>query len=415
MAESPTRREFLKTAAAGAAAVSLSASSYARVIGANDRISIGIIGCGSRGIDAHMTGINTHAKAMNVEITAVCDPWSVRRDMAAAKCKEWYNVDARKCVSYRDLLELDTIDAVTIASVEHQHTTQLRAVAEAKKDVYCEKPLGKDFEDLKKAVDAVKKNNVVCQVGTQLRSMASMTGARELFKTGILGKLSRVEQCRNGWRPYWYSYLKPVRQEDVDWDEFLMHLPKRPFDPNFYTGWYGYRETSDGTVPSFGAHYIDLVHYITGAEYPVSCVCLGDTYVWKDEYKFTCPDHMQATWNYPDFTVHYSTNFGNGAGNTFKIFGDQGHFDLVNWDKPMVASEGLGPDKAAVKEARPIEHINRPDHMLNWLECIRSRETPHASIDAGYQHAVAVIMAMKAFDTGHRMVYDHEKRVIRKG
>ena len=156
MSVRPTRREFLKTATVSAAAISMSAASYARVIGANDRISIGVIGCGSRGIDAHMASVNNFAKEQNVEFTAVCDPWRLRREEAAAKCKEWYGVDARQCVSYKDLLALDNIDAVMIASCDHQHTTHLEAVANAKKDVYCEKPLAKNLEGLKRAVDAVK-------------------------------------------------------------------------------------------------------------------------------------------------------------------------------------------------------------------------------------------------------------------
>lgn len=416
MLSSTTRRDFLKNTALASAAVSLSARSYARVAGANDRISIGIIGCGQRGAQAHMPGINTHAKAQNVEITAVCDPWRQKREAAAALCKEWYGVDARQFISYEDLLALDDIDAVTIASCEHQHTTHLKAAAEAKKDIYVEKPLGKELEGLKAACDAVVENGVIVQVGTQLRSMGSMAGARKLFGTGILGTVGRIEQCRNGWRPYWYNYLAPVREEDVDWGTFLMECPPRPFNPDLYSGWYGYREFSDGAVPSFGAHYIDLVHYITGAQFPSSSVCQGGTFTWKGEHQFTCPDHVEATWTYPEgFMVSYSTNFGNSSGNSFKIFGQNGVLDLQNWNDPVLTGDGAGPEKACVAEPQHVEPIERPDHMLDWLQCLRSRETPNASIDAGYQHAVAVIMAMKSFDAGRRMVYDVEKREIREG
>ncbi|GMU92780.1 MAG: hypothetical protein AMXMBFR4_18380 [Candidatus Hydrogenedentota bacterium] len=416
MSHRSSRRDFLKSAAAGATALSMSAVSYARVVGANDRISVGIIGCGGRGIGAHMRGINTHAGAENVEITAVCDPWRPRREEAAALCKEWYGVEARQFVSYRDLLALDDIDAVTIASCDHQHTTHLKAAAEAGKDAYVEKPLGTNLDGVKKACDAVKKSNVIVQVGTQLRSMASMTGVREVYRTGVLGTVGRIEQHRNGWRPYWYSYIKEVREDDVDWSEFLMDQPRQPFDPIVYSGWYGYRGFSDGPVPGFGSHFIDLVHYITGAQYPVSSVCQGGVFTWKDKYRFTCPDHVQATWVYPEgFMASYTTNFGNGSGNTFTIFGENGVLDLANGEKPMLSGDGAGPERRCVPQPRPVEHIERPDHMLNWLRCIRSRETPHAPIDAGYQHAVAVIMAMKAYDTGHRIVYDEEKRELRKG
>jgi len=417
MQTSYSRRKLLKTAAAGSAALALSAASYSRVLGANDRISIGIIGCGGRGLGAHMPGVHEHAKSQNIEITAVCDPWRLRQEEAATKAKEWYGREARKFSSYRDLIALKDVDAVMIASCDHQHTTHLKAAAEAGKDAYCEKPLAMTLDSLKDACDAVKKAKIVVQIGTQLRSLPSFTGCRELYRTGILGKVGRIEQCRNGERPYWYGYVKDVKKEDVDWQEFLMDRPMRPFDPVLYSGWYGYREFSDGPVPGFGSHFIDLVHYITGAKFPTSCVCLGGTFTWKDEHNFTCPDHVQALWIYPEgFMVSYSTNFGNGSGNSFKIFGDQGVLDMVNWNAPILTAEGANPKKKGpIRGKNPVKDVPMPDHFLDWLQCLRTRQPPNASIDAGYQHAVACIMAMQSYDTGKRMIYDHQKREIRPG
>jgi predicted dehydrogenase len=416
MHKSYSRRKFLKTAATGSAALAMSAASYSRVIGANDRLSIGIIGCGGQGSGFHMPSINKHAKGQNAEITAVCDTWRLRREAASAKVKEWYGRDARKFSSYQDLLALEDVDAVTIASCDHQHTTHLTAAAEAGKDAYCEKPLAKRFDRLKATYDAVKRANIIVQAGTQLRSFTTFAGCRKLYRTGILGKVGRIEQCRNGEQPYWYRYVKDVKEEEVDWKAFLMDRPYRPFDPVKYSGWYGYREFSDGPIPGLGSHFVDLVHYITGAKFPTSCVCLGGTFVWKDEHNFTCPDHVQALWIYPEgFMVSYSTNFGNGSGNSFKIFGDQGVMDMVNWNAPVISAEGGGKRRGQIRGKKPVEEVQRPDHFLDWLQCIRSRETPNASIDAGYQHVVACIMAMQSYDTGHRMIYDAEKREIREG
>jgi len=412
-----SRRKFLKTATAGGAALALSAASYSRVLGANDRISIGQIGCGSRGIDAHMAGIHAHQDTQNFEITAVCDPWRLRQEEAAAKAKEWYGREARKFSSYRDLVALKDVDAVMIASPDHMHTTHLEAVAKAGKDAYCEKPLAMTLESLKKACDAVKEAKIVVQIGTQLRSFPTFTGCRELYKTGVLGKVGRIEQCRNSERPYWYGYVKDVKAEDVDWKEFLGDRPMRKFDPLLFSGWYGYREFSDGPVGGFASHYIDLVHYITGAKFPTSSVCLGGTFTWKDENNFTCPDHVQAMWIYPEgFMVSYSTNCGNGSGNSFKIFGDQGELDMVNWEAPFLTAEGANSKKKGpIRGKNPVKEVDCPEHFLNWLQCLRTRKAPNASIDAGYQHGVAVIMAMRSFDTGQRMVYDAEKREIHPG
>ncbi len=411
-----SRRKLLKAVAAGSAAMALSAASYSRVIGANDRISIGIIGCGHRGVGEHMPGVHKYSESENVEITAVCDPWRLRREEASARVKEWYGREARQFVSYRDLLALEDVDAVMIASCDHQHTTHLEAAAKAGKDVYCEKPLGKEFDKLLRAYNVVKKAKIVVQVGTQLRSYPSFTGCRELYTTGILGTIGRIEQCRNGEKPYWYSYIGDVRQDDVDWKEFLMDLPMRPFDSVLYSAWYGYREFSDGPVPGLGSHFIDLVHYITGAKFPKSCVSMGGTFTWKDEHKFTCPDHVQALWTYPEgFMVSYSTNFGNGSGNSFKIFGDLGVLDMVEWTAPVLSAEGGGRRKGEIRGKNPVKDVPHADHFLDWLQCLRTRQTPNASIEAGYQHAVACIMAVLACDSGHRIIYDQEKREIREG
>ena len=104
-----TRRSFLKTAAVSATAVGMSALSYSRVQGANERIRIAQVGCGGRGIGAHMRGIQPLAEEHNVEIVAVTDPWRLRREEAAALCKEWFGIEAKQCVSYREVLDMDAL------------------------------------------------------------------------------------------------------------------------------------------------------------------------------------------------------------------------------------------------------------------------------------------------------------------
>ena len=414
MLRTATRRSFLKVASTGAA-LSMTATSYGRIVGANDRLSLAVIGCGARGFQAHMQGVQRHAEAINLEITAVADPWRLHRERAAERTREWYGRQARQFVSYRDVVALDDVDAVMIASCDHQHEEHLRAAAEAKMDVYVEKPLGMDFEKVKAACDAVKANDVVCQVGTQVRSSSTSAGCREIFRTGIFGQISRIEQCRNDPRPYWYNYLAEAEEKDVDWAEFLMHRPMRPFCANLFTGWYGYRDFSDGPVPGFASHYIDLVHYITGATFPTSATCHGGTFIWKDEYEFTCPDQVQASWIYPEgFLVSYVTNFGSPAGNVYRFYGTEGVLDLTNTSKPTYTT-GTGGRAGAPGTGEAVKPVEMPDHFLDWLQCIRSRGTCNASIDAGYQHAVATLMAVKAFDSGQRQVYDQEAREIRAG
>ena len=413
-----TRRSFLQTAGVGAAVLAgrsaLSAANQTRSIGANERLRIGIIGCGSRGIDAHMAGIQKHIQAMNIEVVAVCDPWRLAREKAAAKALADYGREPKQFVSYRDLLAMKEVDAVMIASCDFQHTTHLEAAAKAGKHIYVEKPMATDFDRLVRAVDAVKAAGVVVQVGTQLRSLPSVNGARALYQTGIFGQLSRIEECRNNDQPYWYHYLKDVKEADVDWKEFLMDRPMRPFRADLYSGWYGYYEFSRGPIPGFGSHFIDMLHFITGAKFPASCVCLGGTFTWKDEHQFTAPDCVQATWIYPEgFLVSSSNNLGNQHGSVRRFYGEKGVLKLDNWEAPLFSAEGGPRRDGTIRGIKPVPPVECPDHFLNWLQCVRSGATPNASIDAGYQHAVAVIMAMMSYETGHKTIYDQAKRKIR--
>ncbi|HPA17452.1 MAG TPA: Gfo/Idh/MocA family oxidoreductase [Verrucomicrobiae bacterium] len=414
------RRAFIRTTAAGVTATAMTARSYARIMGANDRICLAQIGCGGRGRKAHMDGVHKHDKAENVEYVAVADPWRCAREEAAAMCKEWYGTDVAQFVSYRDVLAREDIDAVMIASPDHHHSLQLEAAARAKKHVYVEKPMARNMEELCRAVDAVREAGVVVQVGTQTRSLPSSTACRELWKSGILGKASRIEQCRNGEKPYWYGYVKAhlpkskeVKKEDVAWDEFLMNAPARPFDPNVYTGWYGYLDYTDGPVANLGCHFIDLFHYVTDAKFPISCVCSGGIFTWIDENKFTCPDHVEALWVYPgDFMVAYSSNFGNGSGSRHRYFCEKGQLIMDNWSAPTFSAEGGPRRDGGIRGINEVKPIETPDHFLDWLQCLRTGKPTRAPIEAGYMHSVACLMAVESFKTGRRMTYDHARRAI---
>jgi len=412
-----TRREFLKSAAVGAAAATaaqLTARSYARVIGANDRILIGQIGCGDRGRQAHMKQCHQFGKDENVEITAVCDPWKQMCEEAAGMVKEWYGRDAKQFSRYQELIALSEIDAVMIASPDHLHPAILTAAANAGKDAYCEKPWAMTLEDLKMMVDAVKKANRIVQAGTQLRSMETFTGCRKLVQSGALGKVFKAEQVRNGYRPYWHNYAKrPIQESDVDWKAFLGHLPARPFSAKLLAGWYGYRDFSSGPIGGFMSHFIDLVHYITGERFPKSAVTLTGKKVWEDD--FTCPEVIQTLLEYPNgMLVSYATSFGLGNGNLMHFLGTRGMIDSTDWDKPIVSGKGTeDPDR--IKKDGPVEPVEITPHMQNWLQCLRTRRQPNANVDAGYQHGVACILSDMAMISGRRMVYDAEKREITAG
>lgn len=417
------RRHFLKQSASLLLGSTLpvisspafAAKSYGRVRGANERIRIGIIGCGQRGKNHHMEAIHRHAEAMNLEIVAVADPWRVAREEANAKAREWQSADVRQYVSYADLIARDDIDAVMISSPDHLHTTHLEAAARAGKHIYIEKPLATEMDKLLRAVDAVTAAGTVVQVGTQLRSLPGIVGAREVIRNATIGKISLIEERRNASRPYWYNYLnRGVLKADIEWKEFLGDRPMRPFDAKLFEGWFGYYEFSQGPIPQWGAHFLDMIHFMMECGIPESCVCSGGVLTWKDEYAFTAPDFVQATWMYPEgFALMSSNNFGNSAANTRKLFGASGTLKVDNWNAPTYSAEGGRRRDGSIRGENEVAPIPRPDHFLDWFQCMRSGGKPHAPIEEGYQHAVACLMAVKSYDTGKKTLYDPVSRSIK--
>lgn len=195
-----------------------------------------------------------------------------------------------------------------------------------------------------------------------------------------------------------------------------MDAPARPFRADHFTAWYGVRGFSDGPIPGLASHFVDLINYITGSTIPLSAVAQAGVFTWKDEHEFTCPDQVEATWVYPEgFMVNYTTNFGNSSGSRIHFYGDQGTLDLTPWTAPKVSSAGATHKSELPREPVPVEPIETPDHFLDWLQCIRSGGACRAPIEAGYSHAVTVLMAVRAHDTGRRQIYDSEKREIREG
>ena len=405
-----SRREFVGTTLAA----TTTAASFARILGANDRIYIGIIGCGDRGRQALMKEILEFEKETNVEITAVCDPWRQMREQAVAQVKEVSGREPAQFAHYADLLALNNVDAVTIATPEHQHCTQLIAAARAGKDAYVEKPLAMNMEELIQASDTVKKYGRVVQNGTQIRSLPQALAARDFIASGGLGKILKAAQARNGSQPYWLRYAeRSVTETDVDWKAFLMHLRPRPFDARQYAGWYGYREFSRGPHTTQGLHFIDTVHFITGVSTPSRAVAHFGSFRFKDGW--TVPDSVEMVFEYPEgFVVRYGQFFGNGAGRDNRIYGTRGSIDCSDWDwdgQWPVSGEGVeGPDK--VENGTKLPRVESVPHMKNWLECLRTRKAPNAPMEAGYAHAVAGIMADESFLRGKRMAYDPAKRKI---
>jgi predicted dehydrogenase len=269
------RRSFLHSAAAltGGSVLASPAFSYNRIKGANERISLGHIGIGSRG--RGLAWIVSQIKdEKNVEMTAVCDLWKVNRDAAASRAQLAYGRAPRSFQHMEDLLALQDVDAVIISTGDFQHAPLLKLAAEAGKDAYVEKPFANVLEEAKAARDAVLSRKLIVQVGTQHRSEPYQIAVRDVVRSGALGEISKYEITWNYHGPRWRGRpeVKQIREQDTDWRHWLLNKPYRPFDPQQYFEFRLYRDFSSGIPDQWMSHGIDLVHYFTGDQFPRSVV-----------------------------------------------------------------------------------------------------------------------------------------------
>jgi len=397
-----SRREFLAKSAIGAAGlVVASAGSFvpAEAFGANDKISIGMIGVGTRGGQL-LNDIKAVDKDQNVEVTAICDTWRVRREQIAAQVKQRYGKDPRVFSNYEDLLALKDVDAVVIATPDFAHAKILADAIKAGKDVYIEKPMAMDLDEANAAMDANASAKRVIQVGTQRRSEGAWKAAAKLVQSGVLGTISRVEIGWNDSGPRWRKNVSNIKPEDVDWKQFLMGHPDRPFDPHRYAEWQLYREFTNGPMAVLGAHYFDVALWVMNAKFPSTAVANGGIYVWKDGREHE--DTVYAILDFHEgFAMRYLTGLGNSADAGLALYGTNGVFRESTWS--ITGSGGHGPK--VIKEEIKVAREPNESHMGNWLKCIRTRQATNAPIEVGYQHSVCTIIAEKALRSGRKMKY----------
>jgi predicted dehydrogenase len=443
-AEGIGRRSFL---IAGAAVIGTSALSYGRIIGSNERISIGLVGAGRRGRELASVAAGLKA-SYNAEMTAICDLWKVNRERATQTANQVYGRPPRSLTQMEDLLGLQDVDAVIIATADHQHAPMLKLVAEAGKDAYCEKPMANVLEEAKAARDAVRSRSLIVQIGTQHRSEPYQNAAKELVRRGELGDVSKVEMVWNYHGPRWRGReeVSQIREEDTDWKKWLLTKPFRAFDPQLYFEFRLYKDFSSGIPDQWMSHGIDLVNYFLEDPFPKSVVAMGGVFAWRDGREN--PDTFQALLEYPKgFMVSYSTSFGNDSDSSTRIMGNKA--TLINiggegsqrWklveekgnheDNPFVHRSQktikLGGEKlhslpltqrlvtgAVEKTYGPLPFISdaNPSHMKNWFDCIRSRNQPNATVEHGFAHSVAVIMAARAQREGKKLYWDPDNEQI---
>jgi len=436
-----SRRTFLKVATAGAAGLAISspASSYANIVGSNDRVRVGIVGFSDRTKDALIPALLAHAKELNFDIVAVSDIWNRRREECAAFIDKLTGKAIAKARNNDELYDMKDVDAVIIGTADFQHALHGVEAVRAGRDAYVEKPLANTMADARAILKAVQETKKIVQIGTQRRSTINYIRANEFIRSGKFGDIVMVEMTWNVNQPgRWRrpKLVQEIRKEDTDWGRYLMNRPKEEWDPRKYIEFRLFWPYSSGIPDQWMVHQIDTVHWFTGYNHPRSVVANGGIYLWRDGRRNF--DTMTAVFDYgppndmtKGFQVVYSSRMTNSAGDVKELYFSNG--GTLNLDTNKVSPEGgLRENHAGAMGMRPnllpefslaegvrIETAastgvdsSTSAHMRNWMECVRSRKTPNADIVAGYNHSVALCMTIAALQTGKRITFDDAKQEV---
>jgi predicted dehydrogenase len=430
------RRQFIKRMAQTAAVVSTSALSAQRVFGANERVRVGLVGCGGRGMfDAKLM-----RDAPNVEFVAVCDLYPPR----LAEAREWAGSSAKEHKDFRRLLEQKDVDAVLIATPDHWHAIPTVLACQAGKDVYVEKPLSHNIREGRAMIEAARQHNRIVQVGTQQRSAPHYAEVARIIQSGELGKVHFV-------RIWNYVNMYPdgigrtpdsAPPEGVDWDMYLGPAPYVPFNKNLFVGTFRwFWDYGGGLVTDFGIHRFDSMHQIMNADAPTSISASGGRYGLTDGAE--TPDVVQVTYEYAGFVLSYEASMLNGHGAGGRTPGkkyyqargadDRPHgeayygtngtliVDRLGFEIYPELSNRSGPG-AAGREPRTEgfrmrrKEVSADDatalHARHFIESVRSRKKPAANVEVGHRSSIVSHLGNIAYRTGHKIRWDAAKEQI---
>lgn len=439
-----SRRQFLSrssavalgtVAAASAAQKSpkpgVTARSASRVVGANDRIRVGMIGVGGMGTVHLQSFMKQTDDEKDIEVVGVSDIYEKRKERAKGIAK----LTAKEVHhDYRDLLARDDIDAVLIASPDHWHGQMALDALAAGKDVYLEKPMTHTLEEAKAIVEAVKKYNRVLQVGNHGLSEPGTHKVKELIDAGEIGAVlcAQSTSARNSLLGEWNYRIDPEgTPETIDWKRWLGPAPKRPFSPDRYFRFRKYWDYSGGIATDLFFHSLGPILYPIGAQFPTRVSASGGIYVHKDR---EVPDTYSTMIEYPTFYIDMSgsmANAGMGRHHSQAIYGHKGTIVSGRGQvqvfpenypelRPKQAQAQTGaaampePKIYKLPERGPLRDARTP-HTTNFFACVRSRKQPHAPAELGYQILTAIKLGVYSYQESKTKLFDPgTQRIIDK-
>jgi predicted dehydrogenase len=411
------RRTFITGAVAATTGATLTASSYGRVLGANDRARLGIIGPGGRGQEL----MKEFVKVPNAEFVAAADVYTRRFDEAKKIAPEIKTFN-----DHRKLLELKDLDAVIVATPLHCHARHFVDTLAAGKDLYCEKTMTWSIEEAESCLAAAKKSsNRVIGVGQQHQSAGYFIDARKWVKDGLVGKVSSVESWMSRNTPRGKGqWVRPIPEDcnaqNVDWKAFLNGRSNRPFDAHKFINWRLYWEFSGGNVTENMVHQIGWIIGALDLGVPTAAYMSGGVFSEKDGREV--PDTISATLDYPnDLVVSWQSTFSNSRfGLGIRILGSDGTIEWLAGTTDMVSGRSVSgwsyshektnrPNGEAIKGQAADEN-----HYANFVECVRSRKEPNASVELGYRSAIAAHMANLSYRRKQRVTLETARQVAKQ-
>lgn len=402
------RRKFLQMSAAGAA--TLTAASYARAAGANERLNLGLIGCGNRG-----TALLTNALKLGHNAVATCDIAEFRLDRIGKVVADADQDKPARYADHRKLLDHKGLDAVIVATPDHHHRDMLIAAMHAEKDAYVEKPLTKSIDDGREMIEAVRNAKRVVQVGNQRHSGPHWRRCRDVIQSDDFGDLVwvKVWDTRNWIKRDPFAPPKSFTKEDakkIDWDAFLGKAPKREFNPVRYWSWRWYWDYAGGLMTDIGAHQLDIVQWLGGVDAPKSVTANGGTYHFKH---WETPDVVHGVWDYGKFAATFAVEFVNGADGVGAAFYGTKMTLIADADKEVRVYDTI--DKIT-PEMKPVDAWKVENetamHVKNWLECCKSRRDPNSPIELGHRVITAAHLANLSYRTGKKVYWDAEREQV---
>jgi predicted dehydrogenase len=406
-----------------AGAAPQTAASRGRVLGANDRINVGFVGCGGR-MNAHIRRVMERSKdKADVQAVAVCDIWEKRKQRA----REATGVDPRAVHhDYRELCARPDVDVVVISSPDHWHHAHAMDAIRNAKDVYLEKPMTYTVDEAKEIADAVQAGGRILQVGSQYTSMDHFWKARKAIKDGLLGEVvwasggfGRNRNQRGEWN---YAIDPDATDKTLDWKAFLGPAPKRAFDPERYFRWRKYWDYSGGIATDLFYHTVAPLLVAIGGEFPLRVNSSGGIYLQKDR---EVPDTFFMNVDYPKWTMQLACSVGSGVGAPLVIHGSQATLFIgQNSESLTNTSMDLVPDQEYKDEfvkktgvdvlkidVQPVPRGAHP-HMDNFLDCVRSRQEPNLPARLGYQAMAAIGMGVQAYRQNEVLFFDRRREKV---